>query len=387
MLSNLNNRHFLIFSITVAMVCTVGVRSLDAQEDKEKEAAKLQTTVEPLDKLSDEDVEPKEKEEATPEPEPKPEANSSWDIVRVNERDYVSAKDIREFYRFDRLDRSGREMYFRSKPLLMKATVHAKEIKINGVRFGLSYPILEQGKNVLISRVDLCKLIDPVLRPKYIRTADYFDTVVLDPGHGGKDTGAKGIHGDEADYALDLAEKLRTHLLIRGFKVKFTRVTNKTLALKARVQKANQVKDSIFVSVHFNSSGFRAAQGLETFALSPPDTASSHDHPNEVIADNYTGNLLDSANIALATAIHASVLHKTKSEDRGIKRARFAVLKGLKKPGVLFEAGFITNPDEAHLINDPLYMNDIAESMAEGILNYRNALKKPRPSATTATAP
>jgi N-acetylmuramoyl-L-alanine amidase len=89
-----------------------------------------------------------------------------------------------------------------------------------------------------------------------------------------------------------------------------------------------------------------------------------------------TGNVSDAENIALATAVHAHVISDIKAVDRGIKRARFNVLRGINKPGILFEGGFVTNPGEAKLINDPAHRERLANSIAEAVVRFKTAVGK-----------
>lgn len=123
-----------------------------------------------------------------------------WETVRHEDRDYVAAASIHKFYRFNSLD--GKDMSFRSSALVMKASIGSRDLLINNIKFVLSDPVVELEGKPCFSRLDVSKLIDPVLRPSRI-TGDTFDTVIIDPAHGGKDTGESGIHGDEKDFALN----------------------------------------------------------------------------------------------------------------------------------------------------------------------------------------
>ena len=128
-----------------------------------------------------------------------PLAASEWETVRYRDRDYVKASDIASFYRFTKAE-SGREISFTSSTIEMRVVTDSDEITINGIAFLLSYPAVRVKGNVLISRVDLCKLIDPVLRPAQIEDAQDFQTVVIDPGHGGRDSGTPGLLTHEGIY-------------------------------------------------------------------------------------------------------------------------------------------------------------------------------------------
>ncbi|MEO5712260.1 MAG: N-acetylmuramoyl-L-alanine amidase, partial [Luteolibacter sp.] len=185
------------------------------------------------------------------------------------------------------------------------------------------------------------------------------------------------------DYNLKVAGIVRTQLQLKGFKVVMTRDTNVYLSLQERVDLANAVKENaVYVSIHFNS-GNRAARGIETFTLSPPGV--SHYGSDWKSSDNMTraGNEHDSANIALATSVHGSILRRLGKNtfDRGIKRARFSVLSGVVHPAILLEGGFMTHPYEARLIENPDYQNAIAGGIVDAVGKYRFAVsRKPVPA-------
>jgi N-acetylmuramoyl-L-alanine amidase len=307
-------------------------------------------------------------------------SNTGWDVVKYNGRDYVTAESIQRFFRFATLKRTGNHVWFNSTTVIMKAEIGSQELLINSIKFILSNPVEESDGKAMISRVDLCKLIDPVLRPSYITTSAPFDTVVLDAGHGGHDSGARGVYGFEKDFTLQMALAVRTALKNRGIKVLMTRDTDVFIPLHGRVEKANEIPNSILVSLHFNSGG-SSATGIETFALSPQGSSSTFMGERGWDTSSFTGNRQDSENIALATAVHAMVINKFKIIDRGIKRARFTVLTGCLRPGILFEGGFVTNPTECRLIAADNYRQLLANTIADGILNYRKALQ-PRVGAS-----
>jgi len=303
----------------------------------------------------------------------------AWTLVKHDGRDYVTATDIREFYRFQGFERKGNILRFSSQGLRMDLQVGSQDLIINNVKFIMSFPCIERDGTVLVSRVDLTKLMDPVLRPDYIRNAPLFDTVVIDAGHGGHDHGARGPHGSEKDFALATALRLRRILEGRGFKVVMTRSDDTFISLNRRSEIANQHPRAIFISIHFNHSDRTAARGIETFALTPEGAASTLDRWGETSLDRRAGNQRDAENIALATAVHGAVLRRIKDTspvDRGIKRARFAVISGIKIPGILFEGGFVGNPEEARKLASPAYQQQLAEGIAQGVITYRRAIAR-----------
>ena len=300
----------------------------------------------------------------------------AWDVAQIEGREYVSIDSIKRFYGFTNLARSGINVVLDNKKIQMKLKVGGNECLMNNVKFVLSHPVSKVGEKVYLSRTDLGKLIDPVLRPNFIHTTGDFRTIILDPGHGGKDPGATNPYGTEANYNLKLANQVKKGLESRGFKVLMTRSSNQFLSLQERVNFANAVKDSaIYISIHFNSGG-PAARGVETFTLSPPGV--SH-YGREFRADDNqsrAGNRNDSANIALATSVHGSILQRLGKNtlDRGIKRARFSVLTGVRHPSILLEGGFMSHPHEARLLENQAYQTALSEGIIDAVRKYRLAV-------------
>ncbi len=301
---------------------------------------------------------------------------AGWDVTKISGRDYVSCESMKQFYQFTNLKKSGKSVVLDNKKIEMKLSVGGHECLMNGVKFVFSNPVAQVGNKVYVSRVDLAKLIDPVLRPSFIKNAGDFRTVILDPGHGGKDAGAVNSLGTESAYNLKLANRAKALLEAKGYKVVMTRNSDRFLSLQERVNLANAVRESaVFISIHFNSGG-RAARGIETFTLSPPGV--SHYGRGVIAADSRmrTGNQHDSANIALATSVHGSMLRRLGKHtfDRGIKRARFNVLSGVRHPAILMEGGFMSHPYEARLIANDAYQIALANSIVDAVVKYRHAV-------------
>ena len=303
-----------------------------------------------------------------------PPIDGSFEIVKYEGRDYVTAESMHRFYRFSTFKVDGNRVLLSNPTLILKADIGSQEMLMNNIKFILSYPLTTVGGKPAFSRLDLCKLIDPVLLPSHISDSDPFDTVVVDAGHGGHDSGARGVYGFEKDFTLQMALTVKTALMQRGFKVVMTRSTDEFITLGGRAEIANATPHSIFLSLHFNSSG-PAASGIETFALSPQGSASTFMGQRSSDYHAFTGNHQDSANIALATAVHAMVIHRFKLVDRGIKRARWSVLTGCNRPGILFEGGFVTNGTECRLIASTTYRTAVAAAIGDAIVNYRRALQ------------
>lgn len=324
---------------------------------------------------------------------------SDWVLYNVGGRDYVSMRNLGDFYGLDSVQQSGREVTLSSNTRSLRATAGSAEFFINNLKFILSYPAVEHNGQVCVSRMDLVKLIEPVMRPSRIKNAVPFDTVVLDAGHGGHDNGAVSIYGHEKSYTLDTALRARELLIAAGYKVVLTRSDDYFVPLDDRAAIANRYKSAIFVSIHFNHGGM--GTGVEAFTLAPRGVPSMmSDGPSISDFQECPGNSRDAENIALATASHAALVMKTRMFDRGLKRARFVVIRDIKIPGVLIEGGFLSNPQDARMIATPLYRQTLAAAVLQAVENYRKAVgtqsapvvetKKPQPASkpeTTKPAP
>lgn len=313
-------------------------------------------------------------------------AQAKWDLMQQDGRDYVSLASLKAFYNFPSMKREGNDLTLEGKNLIFKLKVGDQEVTLNGVKFICTYPVIEAGGKIGISRIDLTKLIDPVLRPSYIPNAGNFRTVIIDAGHGGKDSGAVNAYSTEKKYNLLVANELKTLLTAKGFKVIMTRSSDLYLSLQERVNLANASNDpAIFISIHFNSGG-RTARGIETFTLSPQGVAHYGAGVKSSDFQVRNGNLNDSANVALATAIHGQVIRNIGKEntfDRGIKRARYSVLTGVKHPAILLEGGFMSHPYEARLIENPKYLSAVARGVSDAITLYQKAVSYRKPATPT----
>ena len=264
----------------------------------------------------------------------------------------------------------------------LEVTVGLREVQINGVKQWLAFPVLAQEGKVLVSRLDLSKIIEPRLRPELIPGVQRFTTVVLDPGHGGHDRGAISKFGFEKDFALDVSLRARKLLEQQGYKVVMTRSTDVFIPLERRPAVANNIAGSIFVSIHFNSSNTNAdARGFEIFSMAPRGAPATNDSvPRERDLREEPGNAMDLPSSALAGSVFHALLGHVPMVDRGIKHARFAVLRHSTVPAVLVECGFVSNKAESTLIGSAAWRAHVAEAIVDGVENYRMlAEKKSRP--------
>lgn len=202
--------------------------------------------------------------------------------------------------------------------------------------------------------------------------------VFLDPGHGGDDPGVKVGSRKESELTLDIARRLAGYLKLCGYDVRVSRGNNRaTLPLEDRPALAAAWPADIFVSIHINS-GPSAANGIETYALPPVGHLSTDTAGHAVITAKdradarkaELGNCNDLANIRLAWCVHRRLVAATGRADRGIRRARFAVLRDATMPAVLVETGFLTNSSEASTLASAAGRDKIAIGLCRGIMDF-----------------
>jgi len=299
---------------------------------------------------------------------------AEWTVIKHDGRDHVTLDNVAEFYGLGRVRKIGNEFIMSNGQRSLRGTAGSVEFFINGLKFNLSYPIAESDGSLLVSRMDLTKVIEPVLRPQRIQGSEKIDTIVLDAGHGGHDNGAYSQFGWEKDFTLDVVGRARMLLQQAGYRVALTRSTDTFVPLYDRVRYANQFKNALFISIHFNSGG-SAATGLETYTLAPRGVPSMMaDGPRISDLDPCAGHINDAENMALATATHAAMVVRSRMFDRGIKRARFVVIRDIAIPGVLVEGGFLSNIYDARLIATPAYRQQMASCILQAVENYRRAV-------------
>jgi N-acetylmuramoyl-L-alanine amidase len=313
----------------------------------------------------------------------------TWQVVKSDGRDYVTFESMAQFYGLTGLKREGGSGILSLGTRSLRGQAGSVEFFINNLKFNLSYPVVDVNGHLCVSRMDLVKVIEPVLRPSKIKGAEQVGTIILDPGHGGYDNGATSAYGNEKTFTLDVANRARLLLLQAGFKVFMTRNTDVFIPLEERVQFANKFPNGLFISIHFNSGG--NATGLETYTLAPRGVPSMMaDGPRISDLQPCSGNVCDAENMALATATHAAMVVHSRMYDRGIKRARFVVIRDIMIPGVLLEGGFLSNPFDSRMIATPEYRQQMATSIYQAVVMYRKAVG-PQPAvefaAKTPTPP
>ena len=330
----------------------------------------------------------------------------TWEIERFEGRDYVTLQSVAEFYRLPApppiLEGTSPTahaaieflpaMPWWPAPVIfpsdqielandkrqLAVTLGGRAATINGARTWLAFPIHVQNGKALISRLDLSKVVEPRFRPEKIEGLKRVDTVVLDPGHGGHDRGALSRLGFEKDFALDVARQARTLLEQQGYKVVMTRSADLFVPLKERAAIANRIENSILVSIHFNSTSTnRDARGFEIYSMAPRGAPATNDSGFS-LGDlrEEPGNALDVPSAVLASSVYASLLGQVPAVDRGLKHARFAVLRHATVPATLVECGFVSNAEEVSQIHSVAWRARVAQAIVDGIDGYKLLAEK-----------
>ncbi len=306
-------------------------------------------------------------------------SSQAWEVKSYGGRDHVSLDEIATFYglgeesvtdaRTKKLKGAGRELV---------AMSDSREMEINGLKHWLAFPVLKENGKLYVSRLDLGETLEPAFRPSLIPDFPMVTTVVIDPGHGGKDNGAVSPYESEKNFSLDVARRVRNELQKSGLRVVLTRNSDTFVELADRANVANRLKNVVFVSLHFNAADTNAAaSGFEIYCVTPrgaPSTAYEQTRMRDMIEEN--GNEHDIHSFALANAIYHSLHGKMEMFDRGVKRARFAVLRLAGVPSVLVEGGFLTNAGDARKVASKQWRDDYAASISRGILEYKKLAEK-----------
>jgi N-acetylmuramoyl-L-alanine amidase len=256
--------------------------------------------------------------------------------------------------------------------------VNSRRATINGMTLWLHGPLRKIRRHWSLSEVDVQASIDPLLRPQIYLNDLGSRVVVLDPGHGGKDRGARGHRAvEEKRVVLDVAKRARAHLANAGLKVYLTRDVDRQIPLRERTQKAAAWNADIFVSIHCNASATAGAEGIETYVVTssghPSTNARNQSRPEAV---SHRGNKYETANTILGYYLQRSLLRHMEAKDRGLRRARFLVLREAPCPAALVELGFLSNRREEELFLAADYREKAARALANGIIDYVSAVKR-----------
>jgi N-acetylmuramoyl-L-alanine amidase len=284
-------------------------------------------------------------------------------------QDLVLLKDLAARYGFPSVTETPRDVDWKSQYSSLTFRTKTRRLIFNGRLFWLNGAVTPSGKTWAITRTDADTVIRPLLQSGSVLQKQGYSLVVLDPGHGGSDTGTIGHRRVyEKKVVLDITKRVKRKLNASNVAVRMTRTRDKALTLADRPKLAAKWGADAFISIHANSASRKSAQGVETFVM----PAAGFPSTTSVTPDKktYPGNRHDAANTLLAGFVQQGLVAHTQTPDRGVKRARFAVLREAKCPAALVEVGFLSNATEASKLIDAAYRDAVAEGIAQGILTY-----------------
>jgi N-acetylmuramoyl-L-alanine amidase len=297
-------------------------------------------------------------------------SGSRLPVLAASDSAYVSLAYIARLYSMG-TSTSGKKIVMTNKWNTIEVESNSRRAWINGVMLWLHHPCRKSGTNWAVREVDFKKGIDPVLRAYAHVPTKTPRLVMLDPGHGGKDTGALSPRKVYEKLAvLSIAKRVMAHLEARKVPVRLTRSTDTFISLQERSNMAAKAGADLFVSIHADGAEDSSANGVETFIMTAAGCDSSNHYGQGGNKSPGRGNQHDAANAVLGFSIQSNLLKTAKRSDRGLRRARFAVLKNAPCPAALVECGFLTNPEEEALMIDANYREAVARGISNGIIGY-----------------
>lgn len=310
-------------------------------------------------------------------------------VTRINGVEYVRLADVasRLGLKLSVSDR-GRRAVLSGPSGRAELDNDSRDATINGLRVFLGDPVLDARRELCVSRIDFERCLTPLLRPGPALAARPTPrTIVLDPGHGGKDNGTSV---NEKSFALDVARRARKLLEAAGLRVVLTRDSDVFIDLGQRAEIANAKRADVFVSIHFNAVPNDArTSGVEVFTFAPRGqhaaewwSAGRKDDPH-LETTEMPVNRHDHGSVVLAQSVQRRFVSELKTFDRGRKIAHWGVLRQLECPGVLVECGFLTSTAEARKIATTDYRQRLAAAIAGGIRDYVTMSEAARGKAST----
>ncbi|MGA9780093.1 MAG: N-acetylmuramoyl-L-alanine amidase family protein [Limisphaerales bacterium] len=266
---------------------------------------------------------------------------------------------------------------------VMVLAIGSREATWNGIEIHLGFgPQIIDGQ-IFVYGLDAQKNLEPLLCGPPLALPPTNPVIVIDPGHGGMNSGTHSILDGrfEKEFTLDWALRLAPLLAQEGWQVFLTRTNDVDDSLSNRVAFAEAHRANLFISLHFNSlAPDQTPAGIETYCVTPTGMPSTltRGYPDPWAA-SFPNNAFDVQNLQLAIRLESTLLHATRMEDRGVCRARFiGVLHGQRRPAVLVEAGFLSNPGDARQIETPAFRQKLAQAVADA-LRLKPETENPKP--------
>ncbi|MEM6821550.1 MAG: N-acetylmuramoyl-L-alanine amidase [Verrucomicrobiota bacterium] len=313
---------------------------------------------------------------------------ASLDKVKKYGRTYFTLDSMCRYYDYKRAKTiPGKDpIFLEGRYGKIELRLNNRMARINGVKAWLSFPVINDSKKgILVSEIDVKKLIDPIVRPEEMVPRRKVKGIVIDPGHGGADRGARSRAGyTEKRANLITANYLKKMFEDDGLQVVMTRKKDVFLSLWQRARIANRYKGHLFISIHYNSSTVRSSNGIETYSMTPRGAGSTSSGTRVRKSDHqsYDGNKHDLHNTVLMDLVHRELMTMhTEKGDRGLKRARFVVLREVAIPAVLVEGGFLSHSVDARLIKSDSYKKKVAKAVHRAVSDYIEIMDSPKVAA------
>jgi|GEM_PF-1006197 len=298
--------------------------------------------------------------------------------VLVGGQRYVTLKNVAKHFGFKTLAIGSKSIELRSKWTIIRFEPGSRRAQYNHSEIWLNAGVKKIGKDWAVAHADYATTLDPLLRPFVHLRGRGNKIIVIDPGHGGTKAGTISKRKTmEKTVALQIATRTASALKSAGYQVFLTRSGDSTLGLETRTDIAKRRKADLFISIHCNSSGAGTAKGLETYVISIPGFNSTNNpgapNPDRTV---YPGNRNANASYRAAMDVQQAMLSKTKAHDRGLKRARFSVLKTAPCPAMLIECGFLDHRSEEANLKSASYQTKLAQGILSGVNTYMERVRQ-----------
>ncbi len=295
-------------------------------------------------------------------------AQHKWETVQHNGHEYVTARSIRDFYRFKTLDVRNNRLALENQFVKCSFSLQEPEAFMNNMRFHLEFPVVRQGERFLISRLTLAKTIDPVLRPTWIRGAPPLDEIIIHPE-------AMPAAHQGADLTLRLAQAMQRKLQALRFQVTLTRDQARAPGQDELLELFNRPGNSSVIILRVIDDPAEPA-GLRTWILAPAGVPALGRRLAQEDLGAQPGNRHDALNVALAASLHGAVLVTTGRPDLGIARSRDPLLARSERPALLLRIGNLAAADEAALLPGEAFQSRLADAIGKGFSRARVALRE-----------
>jgi N-acetylmuramoyl-L-alanine amidase len=292
----------------------------------------------------------------------------------------LALNDVMASHGFGAPSEYGRSAVYRSRSSTVVFEAGSRRVVVDGMSIYLNRAVEKVGRVWAVTPVDAVDTLGAVFYPMRALKAMRGVTVVIDAGHGGSDPGAKAANGVvEKKLTLDVAKRVRARLRDSGVNVFMTRDGDSAVTLDERCWKMAKLGADVFVSIHFNASRNQSTAGVETYVIPAAGCPTTAEEERRMVRGRTVdcpGNRFDAANVVLAGFIHKGVVAHSGAEDRGIRRARFFVIRNATCPAVLVECGFLSNSREAGRIMDEAFRDRLAEGVSRGVLTYLSRVRE-----------